>query len=448
MLRLVLSLIIITTLSACQSDQENTPEIQNEQEILIPEEVVPEFEPHSLFAAQNTSSQTADNCTSIEPIYLTDRIEDLNALSQQMFALDNISGVNSYANFITLAQLALTSNAHTSDLIEQLGLSGITENDEWLNVFCYLETITPTNKFSATIAEDWLIRDDLYTSLIQKFEANFTSRSIDPAKDLWRLSLNNSWEIELQLTIDNETPKYVNYQNTADAQPEIAYAIKITDNIRTVSNEFGDYFSITNDSDYTFHIIMPTFAQYPYVKSNAVDVLNGFKALEKTPLTELYLPYFDEIKHADSFMSFSGWLKENSVESIFDEENQDFSGINQFETFQLINSYNYNSFELNAEGHITAESSNSIDVKALFYVDQAFEPSSNSYSFFITLDGNMTFSFCEEKKNAESTWRPYFIIIENTKNKLIYSIVTNAHPEIKDKDSICVVVVDEEIEVF
>ncbi|WP_076417510.1 hypothetical protein [Colwellia sp. UCD-KL20] len=446
MLRLALSLIIMITLSACQSDQENTPEIQKEQEILIPEEVVPEFEPHSLFAAQNTSSQTADNCTSIEPLYLTDRIEDLNALSQQMFALDNIGGVNGYANFITLAQLALTSNAHTSDLIEQLGLSGITENDEWLNVFCYLENITPTNELSATIAEDWLIRDDLYDALVQKFQANFTSRSIDPEKDLWRLSLDNSWEVELQLTVDKEVPKYVSYQNTADAQHEIAHAIKITDNIRSVSNEFGDYFSITNDSDYTLHIIMPTFAQYPYVKSSVVDVLNGFKALEKKTLTELYLPYFDEIKSEENFMSFSGWLKESSVESIFDDESQDFSGINQFETFKLINRYNYNSFELNAEGHITAESSNSIDVKALYYVEQSFSGFS-SVGFFITHDGDITFKKCE-KVEAESTWRPYFIIIENTKHNLIYTIVANGKPEIKDEDSICVVVVDEEIEVF
>lgn len=439
MLRLALSFIIMITLSACQSDQENTPEIQQEREILIPEEVVPEFAPHSLFAAQNTSSQTADNCTLTEPLYLSDRIDDLNALSQQIFSLDNIDGVNGYANFITLAQLALTSNTHTSDLIEQLGLSGITENDEWFNVFCYLETIAPTNTLSATIAEDWLIRDDLYTSLIQKFEANFTSRSIDPEKDLWRLSLANSWEVELQLTVDKEIPKYVSYQNTADAQHEIAHAIKIVDNIRSVSNEFGDYFSIINDSNYTLHIIMPTFAQYPHVKSNVVDVLNGFKALEKTPLTELYLPYFDEIKSADSFMSFTGWLKENSVESIFDEENQDFSGINQYETFKLINSYNYNSFELNEEGSITSSYQNRTTAEALFYIDEAF---TQTTGFTITHDGNLTFKKCE-KVEAESTWRPYFIIIENTKNKLIYSIVTNAQPEIKDKDSICVVVVDE-----
>lgn len=435
MLRLVLLFFTIGLFSCGseQADNSSAPETPEEQKQTIQEEVVIELAPHANFSVQQTSLKTVNDCTLTEPLYLADRIEDLNALSQQMFALDDIEGVNGYANFITLAQLALTSNTHTSKLIEQLGLPGITESEQWFNVFCYLENVTPTNTLSISMAEYWLIRNDFYASLVQKFQASFSSRTIDAENDLWRLSLDNDWAVELQLTIDDEIAKYVNFQNTADAENTIAHALVVTDNINSASNEFGDYFSITNNSDYTVHIIMPTFTQYPHVKSNIVDVLNGFKALEKTPQNELYIPYFSQVKSSDNFISFLAWLNENSAQSLLDNEEQDYSGINQYETVKLINSDNNNGFEFNAEGRISPRYQNTITAEALFYVEQSF---SHSVNFQISHDGNMTLT-CNEKVEADSTWRPYFMIIENTKNSLVYSIVTNAEPEIKSQEGLC-----------
>lgn len=442
MLRLTFSTLLLIFLSACGSEEAPIiSSLTDEPEEIISENAINAVEPHAYLSIQKRNISAIDNCTLTKPLYLADRIEDLNALSQEMFALDSIEGVNGYANFIVLAQLALTSNTHTSELIEQLGLSGITESEQWFDVFCYLDNTTPTNTLSISMAEDWLIRDDFYTSLIQKFEANFTSRSIDPEKDLWRLSLNNAWQIETQLTIDVEATKYVYYKSTEDAPNQIAHALVVKDSIYSASNEFGDYFSISNESDYIVHIIMPTFAQYPYVKSNIIDVLNGFKALEKMPQNELYIPYFSEAMTKDGFINFSTWLTENSAQTLLDDENQDYSGINQYEMFKLMGGDDYNSFIFNDEGKITVDYNNTIDVEALFYVEESFNPTYNSGVIFTAGGGIEVPIFeCEEEVEFEinGTWRPYFMLIENAKNGLIYSIVTNGSPRIERQNNACI----------
>jgi len=435
MLRFILVFVVLS-LSACNSKQKTaTPETNTAepQENITTEQSTAELAPHSTLTTQKTRELTVDNCATTEPLYLTDRVNDLNTLSQQMFALDYVKGVNGYANFLTLAQLALASNEHSANLVEQLGLVGITEEEQWFNMFCYLENKTPTNGLSINVAEDWLIRDDFYKTLTQKFQANFSSRAINIEHDLWRLSFENTWSITQQLTVDEETTAYVNFQQTPESPSLTAYALAITDTIHATNNELGDYFSITNSSDYTLHIIMPTFAQYPHVKNNIVDVLNGFKALEKTSQNGLYLPYFSPDENNDSFITFSAWLSENLVSDLLDDENQNYSNISQHETLKLLNTANTNSFTFNAEGLITSQYQNTITAESLLFVGESF----NINDIVIT-QGNVNIQECEEEGEATTTWRPYFIVIEHTESNLIYTIVSSSMPEIQRQESICV----------
>ena len=431
MFRSVLFFIVVISLFGCSGGQESGGNKQEDLQIASPEPTLNSVL-HNTLANQDVTFAAESDCSVTEPLYFSDRVTDLNGISQQMFAIEGVEGVNGYANFLTVAQLATLTKAGTSDLIEQLGLVGITENEEWLDVFCYLEALTPTHELEIQLAESLLIRGDFYTTSTQKLSANFTSRDIDPEQDLWRASITNNWQIDLQLGINDEFPRFVSYQHSPDVEASIARAITVTDSINTVSNEFGDYYAVDNNSDFIVHIIMPTFEQYSHVKNNIVDVLDGFTALETTQLDELSLPYFSENSRSDSFIDFASWLEANWVGELFEDVNQDFSGINQFETFKLINNFNSNRFELNATGGIQSAYSNHNTLEALFFVEEShLDFASVSLQQVCSRSSN-----CSEVE-VDSVWRPYFIIIENTDSQLIYSIVANGRPEFYALYSTC-----------
>jgi hypothetical protein len=385
-----------------------------------------------------TSQNTPTNCDANNPQDLSLSIENLNNLSQQVFALDTTSSINSYANFIALSQLALTSREHSAALIEQLGLAQVTQNNDWFNSLCQLEQQLSTLSSQVSMANEWQVNKSLLAQLNQYFPVVFTERQIDPESDLWRLSITNNWLTDIQLTVLGQD--YIYYRATDSTEAEIAKAIMVSGDITTASNEIGKYIRLAdNNSNFVINIIMPTFEQYSVVKKNLINTLNGFRQLEQNQLETMLIPYFSNSIASDDFFNIANWISHNNIGDILAEEGQNFTGINAIEKFKLLSPNSTNGFIFDETGKIKAQSSTRVSYEALAYLEEAFQPT-NSSSVTIT-SGNfpqIPIILCHEKLVAQDVhWRPYFILIENASNGLIYTMTKNMSPVIEDQSNLC-----------
>lgn len=360
-------------------------------------------------------------------------IDSLNDFSQQIFSLTTTSSINSYANFIALSQLALTSREHTAALIEQLGLVQVTQNNDWFDIFCQLEQQMPTITTQVSMANNWQVNKSLLTHLNQYFPVTFVERQIDPTSDLWRLSITNDWLAEMQLAVIGQD--YIHYQATDSTEAEIAKAIIVSGDITTASNEIGEYIRIIDDSsNIAINIIMPTFEQYSAVKANLVDTLNSFKQLEENKLEQILIPYFANNITSDDFVNAANWISHNNIDDIFADEGQNFTGINSIESFKLLLTSDTNNFTFDDSGKVKAQSSTQFSYEALTYQAAAFNPINSSVTI---ISSNIEFNICNEELFAEALWRPYFVVIEDANNNLIYTMTESRTPVIENQSNLC-----------
>lgn len=386
---------------------------------------------------------TSLSCDTNKPHDLSLAIDNLNTLSQQVFALTTTSSINSYANFLALSQLALTSREHTAALVEQLGLAQVTQNNDWFDTFCQLEQLTPTVTTQVSMANDWQVNKSLLTQLNQYFPVSFTEKNIDPTSDLWRLSIANDWFAEIQLTVIGQD--YIDYQATDTTEPKYAKAIMVTGDINTASNETGEYIRISSDdSNIVINIIIPTFEQYDVVKASLIDTLGAFKQLEQNNLEQLLIPYFAKnIASVDSVDSVdeNNWINHNNINDIFSDEGQNFSGINSIENFKLLSYSNRYYFIFDETGKIETQSFPTFSYEAIAYQEAAFQNDTFSYGFFIS-QGTQPLTdlniLCNEKLLTKTLWRPYFILLENASNGLIYTMTKSMAPVIEHQSYFCI----------
>jgi hypothetical protein len=379
------------------------------------------------------------SCDTDNPHNLSLAIKNLNNLSQQIFALTTTSSINSYANFLAISQLALISKEHTAALVEQLGLAQVTQNNDWFNTFCQLEQLTPTVTTQVSIANDWQVNKSLLTQLNQYFPVNFIEKKIDPTSNLWRLSIANDWLAEIQLAVIEQD--YIYYQATDTTEPKIAKAIMVTGNINTASNEIGKYIRISDDdSNIVINIIMPTFEQYDVVKTNLIDTLDTFKQLEQNNLEQLPIPYFTQNIASDDFVDSNDWINYNNINDILSDEGQNFSGINSTENFKLSSYSNEDYFIFDDTGKIKAQSFPTFSYEAISYQEAAFQNSVFFSSISITSISTTSIltNLCNEELFAQTLWRPYFILLENASNGLIYTMTKSMTPVIENQSNLCI----------
>jgi len=449
MVRIALSAIYCILLAACNggSDQANTLKVPPTivSNTIVGSTVNTQANPltQTIAEYQATTPDTPPlSCNEESSLDLSLSIERLNNLSQQIFSLETTSSFNSYANFIAISQLALISRAQTAALIEQLGLLELTTNADWLDSFCQLEQQLQTIDSQVNLANEWQVNKSLLTALNQYFQIIFTEREIDPTSDLWRLSMATDWQTETQLTVVGQD--YINYQASSSDSFHIAKAIMVAGDITQTTNDVGTYIRILDDNSKTIiNIIMPTFEQYSSVKVNLIDTLHDFKQLEQTPLEKILIPYFATDIRDEGFFKITDWVSHHNIDDIFSEEGQDFAGINSVEDFNLSLPYNTNEFTFDGVGKIKAASYTEFSFKALGHVEEAFQPApTSSTTSAVTIStGNFPddlLEICEALIAQEEYWRPYFIVIENADNGLIYTMTKSNTPVIENQSSNCI----------
>jgi hypothetical protein len=431
----------VVLLTACNSGSNDTANA-NKVELPTSENLSKEVEDNTTSLTLTLAEYQAENpqatplsCDAGNLLDLSLAVDNLNNLSQQIFALNTTSSINSYASFIALSQLALTSREHTAALVEQLGLAQVTQSENWFDIFCQLEQQVPTITTHVSMANDWQVNKSLLTQLEQYFPVTFVERQINPTSNLWRLSMTNDWLAEMQLTVIGQD--YIRYQTTDSTEAEIAKAIIISGDITTASNEIGEYIRIIDDSsNIAINIIMPTFEQYDAVKANLVDTMNSFKQLEQNKLEQILLPYFDHGIASDDFFNAANWISHNNINDIFADEGQNFSGINSIENFKLLHTSDSNNFAFDETGKLKVQSSTQFSYEALTYQEEAFY-SPNSSSVTITQQIPISIDLCNEELFAEALWRPYFIVLEDANNNLIYTMTGNGAPDLEDQSNLC-----------
>lgn len=437
----------VVLLTACNSGSNDTANANananaNKVELPTSENLSKEVEDNTtsltltLAEYQTENPQTTPlSCDTENQLDLSLAVDSLNDISQQIFALNITPSINTYANFIALSQLALTSREHTAALIEQLGLAQVTQSNDWFDIFCQLEKHMPTITSRVSMANDWQVNKSLLTQLEQYFPVTFVERQIDPTSDLWRLSMKNDWLAEMQLTVIGQD--YIHYQATDSTKAEIAKAIIVSGDITTASNEIGEYIRITDvSSNIAINIIMPTFEQFSSVKTNLVDTLNDFKQLEQAELEQILLPYFANNITSDDFFNATNWIYHHNIDDIFADEGQNFSGINPIENFKLLRTSDSDNFTFDETGKIEAQSSTQFSYEALTYQEEAFY-SPNFSSVTITQQIPISIDLCNEELFAETRWRPYFIVLEGANNNLVYTMTESGLPEIEDQSNLC-----------
>jgi len=308
----------------------------------------------------------------------------------------------------------------------------LTEHNDWFAFFCQLEQQFPTTTTQANLASEWQINKQLLTQLDQYYPTSFNATEINASSNLWRLTLNNSWQVSMQLNVIGHD--YINYQRDSSSSAQIANGIIITGDIASTSDEIADYSRVIDQTTgLTLHIIMPTFAQYDAVKASLVDTLSHFKSQTLTANAQLLLPYF----YGDStLLTIQNIFDEHNINELFAQSGQDFSGINSIEDFQLLTPANNNTISVNRAGTVSASANSSYNYQALTFVETAFESSSSSSSSGISISSGGEWS-CNEELFAQVNWRPYFIIIEQSDQQLIYTMAENESPSFEDQSNLC-----------